>query len=136
MTPDHATGEQLALLAMDAEVPRDIADHVAECQQCARDLSIVRSLLSSEGIDSQGDTQHDDAPDDSDLPAEVQTAMAETADGRDDDRQESAQPTDAVADSGGSGTETDGHEQRFNPLVAAIVIVAGVALIALVILVR
>lgn len=83
-TDDHVSGEELALLAMDAQVPDSVRQHVATCNDCTKDLSVVRSLLSADPPDSPGRSQRDATAEAADLrlPPAAFTAMADTASGR------------------------------------------------------
>lgn len=135
MSAPHVTSEQLALLAMDADVDDDVRTHVAACPACTKDLSLIRSLLNADGPDSEAQSEGDphDPTAEPDLPPAAFTAMADAADGRDDPAaHEVARPAaDAVAPGVGTGTGTNSRRHSA-ALVAGIVIAA--ALITLVVL--
>lgn len=131
-TSGHATSEQLALLAMDATVPGDVAAHVRGCEECQRDLSIVRSLLHADGPDSTNESGDHDSKDD--LPSELQTAMADTSEGRPDFADDAADTDPDARDGGKLGSGPSMQRHRFNPLVAALLIAAGFAVILLLLL--
>lgn len=128
----HATGEQLALLAMGADVPPEVAAHVRRCGQCTREESIVRSLLNADGPDTTN-VRDDDESNDEPPPAAA-TAMADTAPGRDAGDPESPEP-DLDPSSDTRGAEHTGRNRPgFNPLVAALVIAVGFAVVLLLLL--
>ena len=81
----HPDSEQLALLAMEADVDAGVKEHVAQCAACDRDLSVIRSLLDAEGPDGpDGAAQRSPAPPDraaAPPPAAAMTAMADAHDG-------------------------------------------------------
>jgi hypothetical protein len=48
----HPDSEQLALLALKADVDESVQEHLRACEQCQRDLSLLESLLAADGPDS------------------------------------------------------------------------------------
>jgi hypothetical protein len=130
MNQDHASGEYLALLAMQADTPEDVRIHVHSCPECLLNLSIVRSLLAAEGVEPFTESESDHEDDDTRLLAEFTTAMADTAEGRErpDQRAEPAAGHSQSSDGpGGSGPAESGP--TYNPLVASVVIVVTAALV-------
>lgn len=60
---------------MDADIDDDVRGHVSACSECSRDLTLLRSLLNSEGpaSDSSDDAQSDA------IDPRAATAMADAA---------------------------------------------------------
>lgn len=50
----HPDSEQLALLALKADVDESVQEHLKTCEQCQRDLSLLESLLAADGPDQSG----------------------------------------------------------------------------------
>jgi len=50
----HPDSEQLALLALEAQVAPEVRAHVQACRECQGDLSLLVSLLAAEGPDGSG----------------------------------------------------------------------------------
>lgn len=137
MSAPHVTSEQLALLAMDAEVDDAVAAHVAACPACSKDLSMIQSLLNADGPDtdaSPGDDTQGRA-DESDLPAAAFTAMADAADGR-DPAPEPDVPASTVDTAAAGMGRTDATGGRNVLAVVAVVIIAAALIVLAVLLWR
>jgi hypothetical protein len=98
--PDpHPDAEQLALLAMDAETEAGVKAHVAQCAACDRDLSVVRSLLESEGPDGADGRERAPVRSQQDVgsppPPAADTAMADGNDDADVEIRQNLPPKEA-----------------------------------------
>lgn len=129
MAAPHADGEDLARLAMQDEVPADVAGHVAECAECSRDLALIRSLLDAEGPDGPDIEAATPGLED---PAEVTDAWADANDSGPGSATATAaqppteQPTEANAQTASQG----GRQRNTTALAVALLLFLGAILLA------
>lgn len=124
----HVDSEQLALLAMGAPTPAGVAEHVAACPVCAKDLSVLRSLLDADGPDGADSA----VAGESDTPAPLAAALRAQADGNDSVPLSAAPPRPRQAPTG-VASESPAAEHHRNPwlVVAAVAaVLLAVALLA------
>lgn len=132
MSAPHVTSEQLALLAMDAELDDSVRAHVANCPACTKDLSVIRSLLNADGPDSEAQREgvtRDPAPEPA-LPPEAFTAMADAADGRPEPAEPEPAPQSVNADAADMGHASSSSGRHVLALVAAIIVAAALIVAA------
>lgn len=115
---------------MQAEVPDEVSKHVRSCPECHKDLSIVRSLLMADGAEHVAADDLPDEPDDTVLPPQFRTAMADTGEGP-ADHDHRSDTSDAPSQSPTRQTDSGAAElgPTYNPLLASMVIVVTAALV-------
>ncbi len=81
MASPHVTSEELAQVALEADVPQEVTDHLATCAQCRADLATLTALLNADGPDGPEARRSSKSTDD--VLADAALAANAMADGND-----------------------------------------------------
>lgn len=128
---EHPDSDELALLAMDADVADSVREHIATCRECQSDVALLTSLLAADGPGDRAGISPDETTEPTTTPVDAWADGNDTSD--DDHRLTSEEPDDQV-EPAAPNTTTSGRDINYLALVVVVLIVLASIAMAVVVL--